>query len=101
MLILYKRPREKRKKTKKIVIVQFKDSEVNEIYNSVFKNPELVGRLKNMRYIFLDGHIYYNNSVIKIRYDILKNNSKSFKSLGENELFDYYVDKIFDTGKAT
>lgn len=36
----------------------------------------------------MDGHIYYDNNVIKIRYDlILSENNQMFK---ENEIFDYY-----------
>jgi len=35
------------------------------------KNPEIIGRLKTNLYNFVGGHIYYNNKVIKIRYDLL------------------------------
>lgn len=45
-----------------------------------------------MRYLFVDGHIYYSNKIIKLRYDILTNQKKSYKTLGEYELFDYYKD---------
>ena len=45
-----------------------------------------------MRYLFVDGHIYYSNKIIKLRYDILTNQTKSYKTLGEYELFDYYKD---------
>ena len=55
-------------------------------------DTELVGRLINMRYLFVDGHIYYSNKIIKLRYDILTNQTKSYKTLGEYELFDYYKD---------
>ena len=34
-------------------------------------NTELIGRLLSGLYTFVDGHIYYNNNVIKIRYDLL------------------------------
>ena len=44
--------------------------------------------MKSGRYTFVDGHLYYDNNVIKIRYDlILSDNNQMFK---ENELFDYY-----------
>ena len=44
-----------------------------------------------MIFTFVDGHIYYNNSVIKIRYDILKSNKKQNID-NEYQVFDYYVD---------
>jgi hypothetical protein len=34
-------------------------------------DEELVGRLKSDIFTFEDGHLYYNNTVIKIRYDLL------------------------------
>lgn len=30
---------------------------------------EIIGRLKSNLYNFVEGHIYYNNKVIKVRYD--------------------------------
>lgn len=35
-------------------------------------NREIIGRMKSNLYIFTDGHIYYENKVIKIRYDLLE-----------------------------
>ena len=52
------------------------------------RNKELIGRLKSNLYTLVDGHIYYNNKVIKIRYDLLK--KKNLKDLEEHEVFDYY-----------
>lgn len=53
----------------------------------------MIGRLLSGLYTFVDGHIYYNNNVIKIRYDLINTeNSYQYK---ENEIFDYYFD-IFD-----
>ena len=39
------------------------------ILNMLVESPELIGRLKSNLYNFVGGHIYYNNNVIKIRYD--------------------------------
>ena len=36
------------------------------------KNKEIIGRLKSNLYNLVEGHIYYNNKVIKIRYDLLE-----------------------------
>ena len=54
------------------------------------KNEEFIGRLLSGLYTFVDGHIYYNNSVIRIRYDLLK--SLHAGSLTESTLFNYYND---------
>jgi len=52
-----------------------------------------LGRLLSGLYTFVDGHIYYNNNVIKIRYDLIESfDSHRYK---ENEVFDYYFD-IFE-----
>ena len=49
-------------------------------------NQEIIGRLKSGLYIFTDGHIYYDNKVIKIRYDLLELK----KEIGQDQLFDHY-----------
>ena len=41
------------------------------IFTMRIKSPEIIGRLKSNLYNFVGGHIYYNNKVIKIRYDLL------------------------------
>ena len=41
------------------------------LFESMIKDKSLIGRLSSGMYTFVDGHIYYNNNVIKIRYDIL------------------------------
>lgn len=42
------------------------------IYTSLVSFRPLIGRLESGLYTFVDGHIYYNNNVIKIRYDLLE-----------------------------
>ena len=41
------------------------------LYSLQIKNKEVIGRLKSNLYNFTDGHIYYGNKVIKIRYDLI------------------------------
>jgi hypothetical protein len=43
----------------------------NVEYESKIENKELVGRLESGLYTLVDGHIYYNNHCIKIRYDLI------------------------------
>ena len=61
------------------------------IYNSKVTDDELIGRLTSMLYCFIDGHIYYNHNVIKIRYDLLDTKTNK-RDLGEYEVFDYFSD---------
>ena len=59
-------------------------------HESLIKQKSLIGRLASGMYTFVDGHIYYNNNVIKIRYDILdKPHSQKYT---EFEIFDFYFD---------
>lgn len=41
-------------------------------FSIIIKSEALVGRLLSGLYTFVNGHIYFNNNVIKIRYDLLK-----------------------------
>jgi len=43
--------------------------------------------MKSNLYIFTDGHIYYENKVIKIRYDLLEQH----KDVDQIHLFDQYT----------
>jgi len=40
------------------------------------------------------GHIYYNNKVIKIRYDLLDEKQTKF-DLEEDQVFDHYSDVLY------
>lgn len=46
-------------------------------------NEELIGRMKSNFYQFVGGHIYFNNQVFKIRYDLMSDG------------LDFNEDKIF------
>ena len=60
------------------------------IYKLPVTSPEIIGRLKSNLYNFVEGHIYYGNKVIKIRYDQIEN--KNAGDLKENQFFDFYSD---------
>ena len=51
-------------------ILDYKSMKV--IHESVITSPELIGRLKTGLYTYSNGHIYFNNNCIKIRYDLLE-----------------------------
>ena len=66
------------------------------IYEAQITDKLLIGRLKSGLFTFADGHIYFNNNAIKIRYDlILAGNNQR---LNENEIFDYYSEVISNLG---
>ena len=48
------------------------------IFDILVKDVELIGRLNSGLYTLTNGHIYYSNDVIKIRYDLIDqpNNSR-------------------------
>ena len=62
-----------------------------KLCNIIVTNREIIGRLKSNLYNFVEGHIYYNNKVIKVRYDQIENNQGEYN---ENEIFDHYKNVI-------
>lgn len=70
------------------------DTEENRtILDMKITNPELIGRLKSQLFFLVNGHMYYNNSLIKIRYDLLRKNT-GIGQYQEKEIFDYYENNI-------
>ena len=63
-----------------------------KVTSLIVTNMEIIGRLKSNLYSFIDGHIYYNNKVIKVRYDLIENNNQG--ELGQDLMFDHYADVI-------
>ena len=60
-------------------------------------NEIMIGRLKSGLYKLNRGHIYYNNSFIKMRLDLI-NSPQNYK-YREMEFFDFYSN-IFDLGPS-
>lgn len=58
---------------------------------------ELMGQMISGLYTLCEGHLYFNNKVIKIRYDLL--NKKSIQDLKDEEVFDYY-DNVLNLDKG-
>ena len=86
IVILMKSPKRRRQKGKSVKIYDLATDRT--LWNGRVRNEELIGRLKSSLYTLVDGHIYYNNKVIKIRYDLLR--QRNLKDLEEHEVFDYY-----------
>lgn len=83
--------KKKRKKNgKTLSLIDLKD-ENKKLYEARVFDRNLIGRLKTNLFKFIDGHIYFNDQIIKIRYDLLKN-QKSARDLSEYEVMDYYDD---------
>jgi hypothetical protein len=69
----------------------FYDAKKKEkIYEISITNSEIIGRMKSGLFQLSQGHIYYNNDVIKIRQDLI--NSDQNASFTESEIFDMYPD---------
>jgi hypothetical protein len=82
------------KKGQRQKYIKIYDKENDRVmWNGKVNNTELIGRLKSLFYELIDGHLYYNNKVIKIRYDLLQKNN--IKELNEEEVFDYF-ENVFD-----
>ena len=69
LLILIGIKNQKNRRDKFITLFDFNIEKV--IFSMQIKEVNLIGRLKSNIYNFVGGHIYYNNNVIKIRYDLL------------------------------
>lgn len=54
-------------------------------------DENLIGRLKSDCFTFTSGNIYFNNSVVKIRYDLL---DKRDSMLTADQVFDFYDDVL-------
>lgn len=94
LILLYTHKDEKKNKPKYVRIVDIKtNGDFKIMYDSKVTDKELIGRLTSMLYCFIDGHIYYNRSVIKIRYDLLEccsNTREVGREYTEYEIFDYF-----------
>lgn len=65
-------------------------------YEILIYEPNLCGRLESGLYNVVDGHLYFSNDVIKIRYDLIERpDSNNFQA---EEIFDFY-DGIFKLKK--
>ena len=83
----------KNSKNKRDKFVTIYDLETEKVlYNLMVNNREIIGRLKSNLYNFVEGHIYYGNKVIKVRYDLLE--KMKGQTIKENQFFDYYTDII-------
>jgi hypothetical protein len=57
----------------------------------------LIGRIESGLYTLADGHIYFSNNVIKIRYDLTDSDQSA--RFNDEQIFDFYLN-IFDIEKT-
>lgn len=57
-------------------------------------NEHIIGRLVSGLCTLINGHIYFNNNLIKIRYDLINSENRVYK-FDESQIFDCHS-KIFD-----
>mmetsp|Transcript_16686 Transcript_16686/g.25715 ORF Transcript_16686/g.25715 Transcript_16686/m.25715 type:complete len:209 (+) Transcript_16686:932-1558(+) len=93
---------------KRILILMYKTDKNTIIHRNRFKlvdiekqqailnvnvsDTDIVGRFKSGLFTLVDGHFYFGNSVIKLRYDLIER-SKTLQ-LMENQVFDKYEDLL-------
>lgn len=81
----------KSKLTYKLKVYDCKTDRIQ--FETLITQPTLIGRLQSSLYTFSDGHIYYSNNVIKLRYDLIE--AVNSYNYNEYDIFDYY-EGIFD-----
>ena len=77
---------------RKIVAYDLKDN-CKRIGYSWVEDPEIIGRFVANMFTFVNGHLYFDNQVFKLRYDIMIK-TKS-ESINEKHFIDKY-DNILD-----
>lgn len=95
-IILLKKDKLKEKISKKyyLTIVELQDDDQYlTLYNNRILNEKLIGRIKSGFFMVVNGYIYFNNEVIKIRYDLLKEENSTVE-YQEKVVFDYYEDVL-------
>jgi hypothetical protein len=55
--------------SKKLIVYDINDGK--RIGISWIKDPEIVGRFTANQFTLMDGHMYFNNQVFKLRYDLM------------------------------
>ena len=60
------------------------------IFKCQLKNPDLVGRFSLGLFTINNGHMFWQNNVMKIRYDLT--NSQNNQKYQEEDVFDFYPD---------
>ena len=80
-----------------MVIIDLKTEKT--LYKVPLLNSDLLGRFVSNQYEMEGGHIYYSNSIVKIRYDVLERHAKGHvlhkdHALYEEQAFDYYNNVI-------
>jgi hypothetical protein len=52
-------------------VILFDAKKKEKIFETVLTNQGMIGRIKSGLYQLAQGHIYFNNDVIKIRMDLI------------------------------
>lgn len=87
LTIMYKSDREKNNNSRRFKILDTRDSN-KVLANIQVKDPEIIGRFRLGKFTMCDGHFYFDNEVIKIRYDVLR--QPQTKRYTEKMVFDNY-----------
>lgn len=56
---------------------------------AIMQDPELINRFICRQFTLMDGHMYFDNQVLKVRYDSMMHTKSDF--IGENNFIDKYI----------
>ena len=69
------------------------------IFKNEFNITEIIGRIKSKQFSLKNGHMYFDNTVVKIRYDLIAQGiTENGEPLKDEHIFDLY-DKLLDLEK--
>ena len=71
LIMMYKSDKDRHNNTRRFKFLDVVDSN-KVLANIQVKNLEIIGRMRLGLYTISDGHFYFDNEVIKIRYDVLR-----------------------------
>ena len=76
-----------------ITIVKLKLFDLNQniqVFEIELTNQYFIGRLISGLCTLINGHIYFNNNLIKIRYDLIDSKQITYR-IDEEQIFDFYT----------
>lgn len=69
------------------------------IFKNEFNITEIIGRIKSKQFSLKNGHMYFDNTVVKIRYDLIAQGiTEKGEPLKDEHIFDLY-DNLLDLEK--
>ena len=78
-------------KMNKIKLLRIIDLDSNQcVFKNEFTMNEVYGRMKANTFVLDNGHMYFNNCVVKIRYDLISKGIDQEGPLRDEDILDTY-----------